>query len=290
MRYNGPPGRLDRETLFGGRRWETVSSDSVKVTVRDPAARARRPHPSQGNYVALRPRDQRNKFAKLYVRSADLQLMERTEKLKIHLTCTLIASIVAITVICPALAQNDADALSRAIRQQRKGMPLQSVVGLTDYISKNPKDPLGYCSRATIYFENKNYKKAIEDFTTALKLDKKNLTAYRTRGIAYAESGQSNLALADFAEALKLNPKDESTYHERAELHQSLKQYKEAAADWSASIKLDPSESESYYYRAKAYEQLGNKAAAQKDMEKVKSMLKTPVKSSKVIGTEKAVR
>jgi tetratricopeptide (TPR) repeat protein len=53
------------------------------------------------------------------------------------------------------------------------------------------------------------HKRAIEDHTKAIELDRNEKDVWYNRGIAYLEIGENERAIADFREALRVNPQDE---------------------------------------------------------------------------------
>jgi uncharacterized protein (TIGR02145 family) len=58
------------------------------------------------------------------------------------------------------------------------------------------------------YEENKNYNKAIEEFTKAVQVDSNSAPAYRFRGLAYLKKEDYSAAIEDFVRALKIDPDD----------------------------------------------------------------------------------
>ena len=61
-----------------------------------------------------------------------------------------------------------------------------------------------YIKRSSIYALSFNYKQAIKDLTTAIKLDPQNANAYYFRGACYTEIGDKTRAEMDFAKAKQL--------------------------------------------------------------------------------------
>lgn len=100
--------------------------------------------------------------------------------------------------------------------------------------------------------------KAIEDFTTALRLDPKSTSAYSYRAEIYERSGQLENALNDYSAIIKLAPNDEDAYYKRGSVYYyNLKQPEKAIPDFSTCISLDPYNAEAYSSRALAYADLG---------------------------------
>ncbi|MDA9968356.1 tetratricopeptide repeat protein [Salibacteraceae bacterium] len=59
------------------------------------------------------------------------------------------------------------------------------------------------------------YKSAIADFTTAIRLDPDDASAYYNRGLAYDDLGEYKSAIADYTTAIRLDPDFASAYYNR---------------------------------------------------------------------------
>ena len=59
------------------------------------------------------------------------------------------------------------------------------------------------------------YKSAISDFTTAIKLDPDYPAAYNNRGVAYGNLGEHRSAISDYTTAIKLDPDYAKAYRNR---------------------------------------------------------------------------
>ena len=63
--------------------------------------------------------------------------------------------------------------------------------------------------------------------------------AYYNRGSAYDDLGDHRRAIEDYTQALRLDPGDGSAYQNRGVSHESLGEYARAAADWERAIRID---------------------------------------------------
>jgi len=61
-------------------------------------------------------------------------------------------------------------------------------------------------SQGLEHMKNKEYDKAISDFSSAIIKNPLYVHAYHNRGIAYNRKGQFELALSDFITAIEINP------------------------------------------------------------------------------------
>ncbi len=85
--------------------------------------------------------------------------------------------------------------------------PLALAVGGHRDIAKLPqaKDSRGYFKRADYFSWQNEFDRAIEDYTSACRLDPENDDAYFRRGRAWAKKGNSEQAVADWKRAIELN-------------------------------------------------------------------------------------
>jgi formylglycine-generating enzyme required for sulfatase activity len=70
--------------------------------------------------------------------------------------------------------------------------------------------------RGDEYYDKKNYRRAMDEYSEAIGLDPNNAVYYNSRGAAYLNSGDNNRAVTDFAEAARLNP-NSARYKENLE-------------------------------------------------------------------------
>ncbi len=97
------------------------------------------------------------------------------------------------------------------LMQEQYGMALQDIDLLLKYVKTSGLSVSEvYQLRGTIYFEIGEYQKALDDYTTAIKKDKKNADAYAKRGEFYYQMEDYAAALADYKAASKLAPTNDS--------------------------------------------------------------------------------
>ena len=93
-----------------------------------------------------------------------------------------------------------------------------------------------YVNRGVIYFRQKKYPQAIEDYNQAIALAPKHIQAYINRGIAYSSQGNQERAIADYDEALKIDPDNADAYYakgftlalQKGKKQEALEAYKKA--------------------------------------------------------------
>lgn len=92
--------------------------------------------------------------------------------------------------------------------------------------------------------------------------------AYNNRGFAYRRLKQYRRAIQDFNEALRLNPRYAGAYNNRGIGYANLKRYHRAIQDYNEALLINPRYANLYANRGLAYEQLGKKQLAIRDYRK----------------------
>ena len=145
-----------------------------------------------------------------------------------------------------------------------------------DYFNKalqlNPNLVQAYEKRAILYYFQRRYDRAIQDYTRVIAFWPDNLEAYRIRGMAFLKKGEFDLAIRDFDHALELDPKLVSAYSYRAEAYRLKGMPENAIRDAGTAINLKGGDlralANAYSTRAKTYQQLGKDDLAQADFKK----------------------
>lgn len=150
---------------------------------------------------------------------------------------------------------------------------LTDIKNYSEEIKTDPNDEWLYNKRGLAYHRLQKFRKAIEDFRTAIKLNPKFTEAYLNRGKAcrdyYEELNwghtelyaylPENEPLEDFAKVIELDPNCVEAYYLRGCTYMELEKYHQAIKDFSEIIKIAPES-------AGAYQQLGycHKALSEK--------------------------
>jgi tetratricopeptide (TPR) repeat protein len=93
----------------------------------------------------------------------------------------------------------------------------------------------------------KEFEKAIEDYSKAIKFDSTYFIAYSNRAIAYYETGNYINALNDLNKAITLNNNFGQAYINRGIVKYKLQDYDGACNDWESSIELGENEGGKYF-------------------------------------------
>jgi TonB family protein len=88
------------------------------------------------------------------------------------------------------------------------------------------------------YFKSGEYKKAIQAYTEAIKIDEKYSGYYSDRGRTYIELGEYKKALSDMNTAIKLTPDEGSYYTVRSDAYMKLKDTKNMCLDLKKACEL----------------------------------------------------
>lgn len=89
-----------------------------------------------------------------------------------------------------------------------------------------------------VYLFTKDYKKAIQDYTKVLELDKTDTDIYFPLGAAKASIKDYSGALNDFDNAIKFNPNYGQAYYGRAKIKYYLGDKKSGCTDLSKACSL----------------------------------------------------
>ena len=103
------------------------------------------------------------------------------------------------------------------------------------------------------HFGNRDFDRAISDYSEAIQLDPMNAIALHNRGLAYANKSQNDEAITDYSEAIRLDPTNALALHNRGLAYANKRQYDEAIADYSEAIRLDPTNALALHNRGLAY-------------------------------------
>jgi tetratricopeptide (TPR) repeat protein len=142
----------------------------------------------------------------------------------------------------------------------------------TDVLNKYP-NVIACNNRGRIYYDLKDYNKAIDDFTQALNLYPYSIDAYINRGLCYYQKEDYNKALQDYNMALKIKP-DGDVYHNRGDLYDQLGDYEKAIKDYGEAIKINPDDGEAYKKRGNIYIKLKKFKDAIQDLTKALEYIK----------------
>src|SRR5262249_37149726 len=134
-----------------------------------------------------------------------------------------------LTLTAAAWAQQSDDR-SRCFGGAREGVsPEQRLESCTAVIESSGQTPQGlvaaYANRAGVHLTNRNYDRAVDDYSEAIRLNPKFALGFNARGIAYLRKGRIGRAIEDFDEAIRLNPTLTIVFVNRALAYQEKAQW-----------------------------------------------------------------
>ena len=123
--------------------------------------------------------------------------------------------------------------------------------------------------RGNDYLSQGDYARAIEAYTSSIRLDPGSAKAFYARGYAYYRSNAYDRAIQDFGDALRLEPGFEEAFRARGRAYEDKNDYERAIQDYTQAIRLRPADLTLLYDRAFDYERKGEYAPALVDLNEI---------------------
>lgn len=150
----------------------------------------------------------------------------------------------------------------QARNDERRWKQLQQKYLISQQISRQPANPVGYLARAEFAFREERYQDALIDFDRALQLNSQLHQALFGRARARFAMEKYDLVVQDCTEAIKRNPL-QPIYSLRGEAYLKLNKYDQAIADFHEAKRLDSTVAEAFLKKADELESLGQTEAAE---------------------------
>ena len=145
---------------------------------------------------------------------------------------------------------------------------LEAIETFSGLLRQHPDSAGAYYNRgAARYHARIDLDKAINDLTTALRLEPNQYKAYRMRGLARAQQGDWAGLRDDCSLALQFHPTSAELHNLRGTACYRLKDYDAALANFEDAVRLDASRHESFYNRGLARHRQGKLAEAIEDFQ-----------------------
>jgi tetratricopeptide (TPR) repeat protein len=125
-------------------------------------------------------------------------------------------------------------------------------------IRLDPKFAPAFYNRAITYESNKDYDRAIADYTEAIHLTPDNPSYWNNLCWSRAVAGQFEQAVKDCNESLILRPNESDTFDSRGFAYLKSGDFDRAIADYDAALRLDPKKAGSLYGRGFAKRKKGD--------------------------------
>jgi tetratricopeptide (TPR) repeat protein len=123
-------------------------------------------------------------------------------------------------------------------------------------LAQRRKKSAPYWRDGNLYYQSKEYEKAIEQFTKGLEIYDDDAYGFALRGRAYYHQGKYEQALPDIDKAIQLNPNEYAFYELRGLIYRHKNDFEKAIESLSRAIALNDQAAESFYERGYAYYRL----------------------------------
>jgi Tfp pilus assembly protein PilF len=143
-------------------------------------------------------------------------------------------------------------------------------MGLWNVVIKREPDkaPLAYYNRGQVFMNNGLFQDAIEDYSTAIKLNPYYEDAYYNRALAFEKSGHPDRAIKDYERAISLNPSNYQAFNNRGVLYGTTGSYDRAIEFFTRALAVNPDYTDSYFNRGITYFLVGRRDEALADFDK----------------------
>jgi tetratricopeptide (TPR) repeat protein len=129
---------------------------------------------------------------------------------------------------------------------------LEALKLMDEKINRRTRNPEYYKLRARAYYHLKNYPKAVDDLTDAIKIDDNSPELYRARSEAYEKLDKPEKAIDDLNRAIEIEPGHFPDYTKRARLHLKNNNYNASINDMNVILNYFPDNIEAHYLKGKA--------------------------------------
>lgn len=157
-------------------------------------------------------------------------------------------------------------------------------------IRLQPKFAGLYINRAFLRYNLDDYFGAMADYDYALQLEPLNRTALFNRGLLLTEVSANDRALEDFTRVLELDPDDYRALYNRALIYRNKGNYRAGIADINRVIEAFPDFPGAYYMRSELNRHLNDLRASEHDYNKAMALAKAakPVAKDENGGSQAA--
>ena len=135
-------------------------------------------------------------------------------------------------------------------------------------IKLNPQMAGAYCNRGLAYSNNNEVERAIKDYNKAIEMNPEFAEAYCNRGLAYSNNNEVERAIKDYNKAIEMNPEFAEAYFGRAIVYGEKEEFEPAIDDLNKAIELNPEFAGAYCNRGLAYSNNNEVERAIKDYNK----------------------
>lgn len=144
---------------------------------------------------------------------------------------------------------------------------IQTLVSTMRPVSAKARQSATYHANGLIQVQKGNYRRAIEYYNQAIRLEPRNANTYVNRANAQLKLKNYRGAVKDYAQAIQINPNFSGAYYNRGNVYQFLKDKNKALQDYGSAIRINRnwgngSIADAYYRRGLVRLDLGDKKRA----------------------------
>lgn len=172
----------------------------------------------------------------------------------------------------PALAaadQTPAELLTSARQAIAAGDRAEALKLVGQAIAKDKENPRGYALRARLYDAQRDFEKAVADYTKVIELVPDTPDAYDLRGSEYFKLGRFKEAVADFDRFIQLRPDAEPGHWRRGIAYYYTGEYGKGARQFAGYQTVDDNDVENAVWRYICMAQSDGVEAARAKMLKI---------------------
>lgn len=159
-----------------------------------------------------------------------------------------------------------------------------AIRSFTTAIRNDPAHAMSYYLRGTIFLQQKEFDKAVRDFSSAIDADHNLIDAHSSRAFVNAMTGNHQQAVKDFTTVLRKSSADDAAARlllARGESYNALNQFSKAEEDFGRVLEIKPASLEALQNRIVARQGLGDGNGEEADKAQIASLTrsKTPGRS-----------
>lgn len=170
--------------------------------------------------------------------------------------------------------QAEYDALKKQMDELKQNYNPSNVAQVKKAVAQNNKyfNALMELEQGNNFYFGKNYQRAIESYSRAIKLNPNFAEAFNNRGNSYFQLQQYQKAQQDLQVAANLNKFDARIFNNLGSAYLLQNSYQAAIQEYTHAINLNPNFFMAYYNRALAYCYAENFQAALPDIQRAMSL------------------
>ena len=182
----------------------------------------------------------------------------RLKKLKQNSEIILKLSLMLLTVNCSV---TEVSYYEMGMKHYQEGRYRTALEYFTEALMSDPANAELYYLRASAKAKLKMKKEAIDDYTKAIKL-KPEMKFFLERGLTYIAMFEFRRAINDFDEAVKIDSTNSELFFNRGYSYSALDDYDKAIIDYSTAIILDSSNAKVFVNRGDLWSRAGQQRLA----------------------------